>query len=372
LRAPPPSYITEGMESKRVQTWFFAGLFVLLFLIVARIFRPFFTVILWSTLLYVLFSPLYHKILKGLDLGRRDHRIVRNVLAGVFSIGSVIVFVVPLCFVVVQLGRQISALIPTALAFLDTHPEFFSLKLEGASELLRDISFGALDLSSIDLKQEIANALSGGVATMVHLSTQFVRNVGFFVGGVLFMVFTLFFFYLDGDYLLSLFVRAVPIRNDYARQLIVKFRDITRNLFLGYILVALVQAVVAYAIFRIFSVQGSLVFAILLLFCSFIPMIGAGSVWLPLGLFRIITGDLSGGLLFLALCAVFVSTLDNFLRPLFLKDRIKLHPLIIFFSILGGIAAFGFNGLILGPMAVIFFLTVLDLFLTEHGIEHER
>jgi predicted PurR-regulated permease PerM len=61
--------------------------------------------------------------------------------------------------------------------------------------------------------------------------------------------------------------------------------------------------------------------------------------------------------------------LDNLLRPVFLKDRIQLHPLIIFFAILGGISVFGFNGIILGPMVVILFLTVLDLFLTEHKIE---
>jgi predicted PurR-regulated permease PerM len=64
--------------------------------------------------------------------------------------------------------------------------------------------------------------------------------------------------------------------------------------------------------------------------------------------------------------------MDNFLRPLFLKDRINLHPLVIFFAIMGGIAIFGFNGLVLGPMMIIFFLTVLDLFLIEHGFPRER
>jgi predicted PurR-regulated permease PerM len=56
---------------------------------------------------------------------------------------------------------------------------------------------------------------------------------------------------------------------------------------------------------------------------------------------------------------------------MFLRDRIQLHPLIIFFAILGGVTAFGFNGLILGPMIVILFLTVLDLFLTEHKMEDD-
>jgi predicted PurR-regulated permease PerM len=60
--------------------------------------------------------------------------------------------------------------------------------------------------------------------------------------------------------------------------------------------------------------------------------------------------------------------LDNVLRPMFLRDRIQLHPLIIFFAILGGVSAYGFNGLILGPMVVILFLTVLDMFLNEHKI----
>jgi predicted PurR-regulated permease PerM len=126
----------------------------------------------------------------------------------------------------------------------------------------------------------------------------------------------------------------------------------------------------AYIIFSIFKVKGSLVFAALVLICSFIPMVGAGLVWFPLGLVRILGGNIIGGIVFLVVSAFFISVIDNFLRPFFLQSRIQLHPLFIFFSILGGILAFGFNGLILGPMAVILFLTVLDLFLTEHQIEH--
>ncbi|GAB1481517.1 hypothetical protein MASR2M78_03320 [Treponema sp.] len=156
------------------------------------------------------------------------------------------------------------------------------------------------------------------------------------------------------------------------KELVAKFRDITRNLFLGYILVALIQAFVAYIIFLLFRVEGALAFAIVLLFCTFVPMIGAGAVWGPIGLYRILMGDVSGGFIFLVVSGIFISTLDNLLRPLFLRDRIKLHPLVIFFSILGGITTFGFNGLILGPMVVILFLTVLNLFLLEHDIPHER
>ncbi len=360
------------METKRIQTWFFAALFVLLFLAVARILAPFFTVLLWTSLLYVLFSPLYHKIIGRVDLTKPGGKILQNLLAGLFSVGSVVIIVVPLGFVALQLARQTASLTRSALNFLNANPHFLDMETGSVSQLLKELSFGAIDLGSIDLKKTIADGLTGGASRILSLSTRIAKNVGAFVVGLAFMVFSLFFFYVDGTYLLRLAVNAIPIRKDYMAQLVAKFREITRNLFLGYILVAFVQGLVAYLVFLLFKVEGALTFSILLMFCSFIPMIGAGTIWGPIGIFRIISGDVAGGLAFLLISGIFISTLDNFLRPFFLKDRIKLHPLVIFFSILGGISVFGFNGLILGPMVVILFLTVLDLFLTEHGIDHER
>jgi predicted PurR-regulated permease PerM len=73
------------------------------------------------------------------------------------------------------------------------------------------------------------------------------------------------------------------------------------------------------------------------------------------------TGPIWKGILFLILSAITISFLDNFLRPFFLKERIKVHPLIIFFAILGGIQLFGVNGLLLGPIVIIFFFTILDI-----------
>jgi predicted PurR-regulated permease PerM len=182
------------------------------------------------------------------------------------------------------------------------------------------------------------------------------------------MVFSLFFFYADGPYLSRLVLRAIPIRAEYISTLTRKFMDITRNLFFGYIIVALLQAVVAFVIFTIFKVNGSLVLAVVTFLFVFIPVLGATVVYIPIAVLKIASGNIAGGLVFFIVSAVFISGIDNILRPFFLRDRIQLHPLIIFFAILGGLAVFGFNGFILGPVLVILFLTVLDLFLTEHKI----
>jgi predicted PurR-regulated permease PerM len=185
---------------------------------------------------------------------------------------------------------------------------------------------------------------------------------------MLLLTFSVFFFYLDGPYLAHLVLRAIPIKNEYIITLTAKFKDITKNLFFGYILVATLQAIVAYIIYTIFGIRGSLVFAVLTFILIFIPVIGSTILYVPLGIIKIVGGDMTGGLLFIAVSMIFISGIDMVLRPFFLKDRIQLHPLLVFFAILGGIAGLGFNGFILGPMLMILFLTVLDLFLVEHKI----
>ena len=144
-----------------------------------------------------------------------------------------------------------------------------------------------------------------------------------------------------------------------------KFRDVLGNLVQGFFLVALYQSISAFVIFSIFHINGSLLFAVMVFFCSFIPMFGCAIVWFPLGLMLFPTKGAVIAIVFMILCAVFVSFLDNFIRPFLLKERIKIHPLLIFFSILGGIKFFGFNGVILGPMTVILFFTVVDMVTSE-------
>jgi predicted PurR-regulated permease PerM len=189
---------------------------------------------------------------------------------------------------------------------------------------------------------------------------------------MLLMMFSLFFFYVDGPYLSRLVLRAIPIKREYITSLTAKFIDITRNLFFGYIIVALLQSVVAYIIFTIFGVKASLVLSVFTFVLVFIPLFGATVVYIPLAILKIASGNIAGGIIFIFVSDVFISGIDNVLRPFFLKDRIQLHPLIIFFAILGGLIVFGFNGFILGPVLVILFLTVLDLFLTEHKISHQE
>jgi predicted PurR-regulated permease PerM len=359
---PPP---------RNIQTYVFGVILIVLFLVVCRLFAPFFTVLLWSTLFYVLISPFHHRIIKNLDFSTRQGRILKNLWAAVFTLGTMVIILIPLSFVASLFSRQIIDLIRYSRDTFSQRPEFLRDLLDNISELLREITMDQIVMTGDEILRQITTMLTSGLQNLLAMSSTVARNVSGFALGIVLMMFSLFFFYVDGPYLSRLVLHAIPIKKEYIAALTGKFMDITRNLFFGYIMVALIQAVMAYIIFTLFQVRGALVFAGLTFICVFIPMIGGGLVWLPLGLIRIISGNISGGIFFLIVSGLFISMLDNILRPMFLKDRIQLHPLIIFFAILGGVRAFGFTGLSLGPMVVILFLTVLDLLLTEHKIRDE-
>jgi predicted PurR-regulated permease PerM len=354
-----------------VQSYVFGAILIFLFIMVCRLLAPFFTALLWSVLLYIMFSPLHRRLIKNLNFDTIKGKILRNVWAAVFTLGTIVLILIPLSLVISIFFRQIVELGRYAHELLNERPEYLRDIFEKISAFINEISGGMVNMTADNIELQIRAAISNQVQNAVYLSSNIARNIGGFSLTMLLMMFSLFFFYIDGPYLSQLVLRAIPIRKEYISALTTKFIDITRNLFFGYIIVALLQSVVAFVIYTIFGVKGSLVLSVLTFIIVFIPMFGAAIIYIPLTVLMIASGNIAGGILFLIISLIFISGIDNVLRPIFLRDRIHLHPLIIFFAILGGLFVFGFNGFILGPVLVILFLTVLDLFLTEHKIDQK-
>ncbi|MCL1929301.1 MAG: AI-2E family transporter [Treponema sp.] len=363
--------MTGAKKTRNIQNIVFGVILIFLFALVCRLFAPFVTVLLWSILFYIMFKPLHQKCIARFNRTTFRGKICINVISAVFSLGTVFLILVPFSFVVFQLFRQVIDSIRQLSDYFASHSFNENAVLENISQIISDLSSEQITISADEIRSRILGYLSSGLQNLVRTSGNAARNVGSFFITIVFMIFSLYFLFVDGSYLSRLVLRVIPIRKEYLKTLVTKFKEITRQLVLGYIIVALAEAVTAFFIFSIFKVSGALVFASLVFCFSFFPLVGPTMVYIPLGLTRILDGNPGNGILLMLISAVFISTIDNFLRPFILKDRIQLHPLVIFFAILGGISVFGLNGMILGPMIVILFLTVFDLFLMEHKLEQD-
>ena len=350
------------MEGKTIRRYTFLGLFLILLILVARLFAPFLTVIVWAGLLYAVLGPLYDRI-SGNKSGKPLREPWKTSLAAVFAVLAVVVIIVPFLLLAIAMVGQLRDVIRIILHGLETNPSLFDLSPAGPiGKFVHDLTQGSIDLSGINLRGEVSRIINGSAAQIINFSGVLVKHALVFIVGLLFIMFTLFFFLIDGPELLRTIIGAIPIEKEYSLLFLRTLRASSRDLVVGYLLVSLFQGVVAFILFTFFGIKGSLVFGALTVGASFIPMLGTSLVWAPISLAIIFGGDVQRGLLLLGLSAVLIAGLDNILRVYLLRDRLKVHPLLIFFAIVGGLETFGFNGLILGPLILMAFFTGVKLY----------
>lgn len=354
------------MDNKNtIQTFFIFALLALFLVACIAMVYPFFTILLWTVFLYVIFRPLHAKWVSKLDRTKKFYKLKKQLIAALFSVGILFLIITPVICLSFLLIQELAAFMKQIENFLKTNPDIFTVNgpFEKVITFFTNLGIDIPNFEPSNIRTYLIQFIQSYSTKVLSIGTSIVSKTGNFIISLLFVVFALFFCFLDGNYLASVVKQALPVKKEYMSVILSKFTEITRNLFSGYILVALYQGVVSFIIMTIFKVDGSLLFSVVLMIASFIPLFGAAIVWFPIGVMMCITVSVWKGVIFLILCGICVSLLDNFLRPFLLKDRINVHPLIIFFAILGGIKVFGMNGLLLGPLVVILFFTTLNILL---------
>jgi predicted PurR-regulated permease PerM len=350
------------MNGSRVRKLVFLGLFLGLFILVARLFYPFLTIILWSGLIYILLYKVYDRAAKRRD-GQERREPARTLVAGGFALGAVVILVIPTIFLGRAVLREVGDIAKEVMRTIESNPEILDLSPESPiGGFIFRLSGGQVDLSNVNLVFEIKRFIAGRSGQLIGLSGTLLKDFAGLIITLAFMIFTLYFFFVDGEHLAKTFISAIPIENAYTKLFLRKLRDSGKQLLVGYFLVSLFQATMMFIICLVMGVKGPLVMAFLTALASFIPMVGTALVWIPVGASLALSGNVTGAVIYMALSAVLVALLDNFIRPLLLHERLKIHPLLIFFSILGGLKVFGFNGLVLGPLILMLFFSATELY----------
>ena len=214
------------MENKKVIPAFgILALVLIMIVMVSLLFLPYASVILWASIIYILTSPLYNKTISLLNPQKRSYGIKRRVIAALFSILAVILIVSVLSFVVIKIFGQGKKLImevgKTIVEFLETNKN----NDDNWVEFINTISMGTVDLSNFDLKKELLNIVATYSERILSYTTNFVRNIGVFVVSLAFLAFSLYFFYVDGEYLLGVLKRAVPIDSNASTVIFSKIKE---------------------------------------------------------------------------------------------------------------------------------------------------
>jgi predicted PurR-regulated permease PerM len=239
--------------------------------------------------------------------------------------------------------------------------EYFRRLFEALPSWVTDL-LDRFDLTNLGVMQERLS--SGFMKTSQFLAAQALsigQNTFDFVVNLFIMLYLLFFLLRDGDDLTRRIRNAMPLHAEQQHDLFTKFTAVIRATVKGNIVVAIVQGALGGMIFWVLGVHAPLLWAVLMTVLSLLPAVGSALIWLPVAVYFLVSGAIWQGVVLIAFGVVVIGLVDNVLRPILVGKDTKMPDYVVLISTLGGIAIFGLNGFVIGPVIAAMFMAVWDI-----------
>jgi predicted PurR-regulated permease PerM len=201
-------------------------------------------------------------------------------------------------------------------------------------------------------------------------TTVLLKGLSTLIVGFFFTLLSLYYLFKDGSHLFGRLKEIIPLPSRERDLLIQRFEDMIHATIYGGILIAVIQGVLGGLSFWILGLPSPIFWGSAMALLSFIPIGGTALIWVPTAIILLIGGAFLKGFILLGLGVLVISMADNLLKPFFISTRTNIHPLLLFFVVLGGIQAFGLIGLVAGPLVATLFLTLIEIYI--QGIKPEK
>ncbi len=326
-----------------------------------QILRPFIASIMWGLVLSIVFYPLYNYLGKYLRWKSLNAFIVLVIIIAII-IGPFSYFSFLLIGELQDISRHMNTgktdllhevmIYPPVQYSLDWISTILNLPFTDA-DIEKTVSDNALLLGK-DLIGRIPSGLGSVVTVMINF---------------IFMVLALFFMLKDGAAFLRKSRDYMPFSEQHKERLASQIRDIVISTIYGGVLVAVLEGIIGGIAYSALGLRSPVLWGAATAISSFIPMVGSFAVWGGIALYLFVQMSVMKGVILVLIGIFGISLIDYALRPVLIGSRTRMPVIIIFFSVLGGIKFFGLLGLIMGPLVVALFVSVMDIF---RNIETDR
>jgi predicted PurR-regulated permease PerM len=340
----------DQLARQRSTTLLFYGCVLLLGYLLYQMIEPFFRPLAWAAI----FAAFFHSRHKQLEA-----RFGRSSAASISTAAVAVIIVVPFVLIVmafVEEARETLGAIDLA-----SGGSRGLERIQRAWSWLQRQRFGR-DIPNLEVVLKLAAARMAGLVT--EAAGVLARGIAVMIVNVIIMLFALFFFFRDGDAIMARLRRVLPFDPSFREGRIRETAELIKASISSGLIVALVQGAVGGITFAFLGLGAPVFWGVIMAFFSLLPL-GAWIVWTPVAVWLLITGEVGRGIALLVIGAGGISLIDNFLRPILLAGRTSMNGLLVFISLLGGIATFGLLGLILGPVIMATVISFVEAYATE-------
>ncbi|MFQ5649969.1 MAG: AI-2E family transporter [bacterium] len=333
---------------------------LLLLLLISILFFNVIKIFLIPILLAAVFTSLFYPLFEYLNKAFRGRA---SLSAATCCVILLLGMLIPIYFVAHLVSQEGIDLFHSAV------PKVQGVIEQGDEGLLGDIKrfplFEHLDMDKLEWQsslQDVAKNL-GSILTKVVNKTS--KGTFHIITDLFITLFTMFYFFRDGHHLVERFKYLSPLDDAYEERLITRFVSVSRATIRGTLLIGLAQGTLGGLTLWICGVGSPVLWAVVMVILSVIPLVGAWLVLYPAALIQLLIGNIWPGIVIIVVTVVVIANVDTLLRPRLVGREAGMHDLMIFFSTLGGISVFGIMGFIVGPVIAVFFLTILDIYSME-------
>jgi predicted PurR-regulated permease PerM len=331
----------------------FYGLVFLTGYLAFLVIRPFLAPLAWAVVFAMMFYPVYDEL--AIRFGPTRGSLATTLMAAVL-------IVAPAVMLVSVLAREV----PLVIDYVQQASLHAPDQIEQLWEVLRRRSpFQLPEDPTMILREGVQRAL----AFLAPRAGAAVADVLATVGSLFVMLFAMFFLLRDG-YTFGRRVRELLPLPERERERLISD---TRNLVIASVgvglLIAAIQGTIGGIAYWLLGIGAPVLWGVAMAICSLIPVLGTGLVWVPTALWLLFSGQAGRGLALIVIGVVVIGLVDNLVRPLLLSGRTSASGLVIFIGLLGGVGAFGFIGLVLGPIILV---TASNLVTVFTRVELER
>lgn len=176
------------------------------------------------------------------------------------------------------------------------------------------------------------------------------------------MLIVVYYLLIDGNRLVAYIYDLSPLPYEHNEKIFVKFKEMAGAILIGNGLAGLIQGVIGGAIFFLFHLNSPFLWGVIMGFLAFLPIVGVGAVLIPTAVILVLKQRVAQGIFLLLFYGVLSWSVEYIFKPRVVGNRVKMHPLVVFFGILGGLQVYGILGIIYGPLIVTLFVTLAEIY----------
>lgn len=320
-----------------------------------RILSPFFGPLVWAAFLAFMLQPAQQRLARAFR-----HR--PSAAAFVLTIFTLLLLVGPLTILGGMFATQARALIEklqywVAELRIDSVQDLATLPM--TQRALTWVS-RYVEVSADELRTWVAAGAQRALEPLASMGGQLFLGALGTIGSFTVMLFVLFFVLRDGARMAAAAQRLVPLPEDRKQRLVHHMETVTKAVVFGTIATALLQGTLVGIGFAIAGLPSPVVFGVVAAVLSVVPFGGTALVWAPAALWLLFGEERIGaGIFLLVWGGAIVGLADNVVKPMLISGRAEVPTLAVFLGVLGGLAAFGFVGLFVGPLVIALVIALL-------------